>query len=50
MLVGHGNSDVIVAGVQMVALFLVNVACAQKSRRYTSTFTSQIVAFVPQSA
>ena len=50
VLVGHGNSSVIVVEVQMVALFLVDVACAQKSSRYVSTLTSQFVTSVPQSA
>ena len=50
VLVGHGNSDAILAGIWMAALFVVNVACAQKSSRSTSTFNSQIVASVPQSA
>ena len=50
VLVGHGTSDVIVVGVRMVGLFLVTMACAQKLSRYVSTFNSQIVAFVLQSA
>ena len=50
VLVEHGNSAVIVAEAQMVALFLVDVACAQKRSRYVSTLTSQFLTSIPQSA
>ena len=50
VLVGHCISAVIVAEVQVVALFLVDVACAQNSSRYVSNRTSQNVTLVPQSA
>ena len=50
VLVGHGNSAIIIVEVRMVALFLVDVACAQKSSRYVSNCASQFVTMVPQSA
>ena len=50
VLVGHGNSAILVVEVWMVALFLVAVAYAQKSSRYVSNRASQFVTMVPQSA
>ena len=52
VLVGRGSFVIMIAaaGVQVVELFLINVACAQKISRNASTLSSQTSAFVPQSA
>ena len=50
VLVGHGSSPIIVVALQVLALFLVDVASVQKSSRYVSTFVSQTLLSVPQSA
>jgi hypothetical protein len=47
--VGHGDSAIVIVEVQVVAVFLVVVASAQKSFKNVSTFNSQTSPSVPQS-